>query len=120
MKTKTNILTQYQKSFILSQFFKNDEYPGWETIATKLIENEFCMVAGDSCIWVGGIGNFINTNTSDEAVGCLEYRFDLNEFMESRYFIDIAHHYEKALYIKTNNMQTELNEIQSIKFDIHK
>ena len=55
-------LTEHQINFLL-KFFENKEYSGWKNIATKLIETGSCIVAGDKCIWNGGIGNFIKNIT---------------------------------------------------------
>jgi len=79
-------LTYKQREFLLEKFFKNESYPGWRSIATKLLDNGYCVVAGDSCIWRGGIGNFIVTKESDTFIKCLEYFFDLNEFVGSEWF----------------------------------
>jgi hypothetical protein len=79
-------LTYTQREFLLHKFFKNESYPGWRDIATKLLDNGYCVVAGDSCIWRGGIGNFITTKESDLFIKCLEYFFDLNEFLGSEWF----------------------------------
>lgn len=66
-------LTENQKEFLLDNFFKLGDYYGWKNIATKLLENGVCVVAGGECIWRGGIGNFI---TSKERVRFI-YRFKL-------------------------------------------
>ena len=79
-------LTYKQREFLLHNFFKNESYPGWRDIATKLLDNGYCVVAGDSCIWQGEIGNFITTKESDLFIKCLEYFFDLNKFLSSKWF----------------------------------
>ena len=76
-------LTKHQVEFLLEYFFKNERYAGWRGIATKLIENGKCIVAGDECIWKGGIGNFVKTNETSLAEGCLEYTFDVISFVEN-------------------------------------
>ena len=70
-------LTDNQKEFLLNYFFKNDKYIGWKNIGTTLLETGECIVAGTDCIWVGGIGNFIKTETTTSLYKCLEYKFDL-------------------------------------------
>ena len=80
-------LNDNQKKYLLS-FFETDKYAGWKNIATKLIENGKCIVAGTECIWKGGIGNFIKTSNADDLVDCLVYDFDLKVFMTSWYYID--------------------------------
>ena len=54
-------LTESQKKFLLSTFFESDKYPGSRSIGDKLLTNGKVIVAGDRCIWIGGIGNFIQT-----------------------------------------------------------
>lgn len=82
-------LNEVQKEFILDTFFKNDDYFGWNNIATLLIEKGKCVVAGTECIWDGGIGNFIKTETSNDYIDCLIYKFDLEEFLHSNWFMEI-------------------------------
>lgn len=88
-----NKLNETQLNFLLKSFFRNAEvndiYPGWKNIATKLITNGRCVVAGDTCIWRGGIGNFIEIVDSEEFEGCVEYRFDLQSFTKSEYYKDM-------------------------------
>jgi len=69
-------ITEYQKKFLLQNFFSLPEYPGWLNIATKLIESGRCIVAGHGCIWKGGIGNFIKTEPAEDAIDCTLYTFD--------------------------------------------
>lgn len=83
------MLSEYQNNFIL-EFFKNSadmrRFPGWESIAKKLISTGRCIVAGDKSIWNGGIGNFIKTSESEDAIGCLLYEFDLEYFLTSKFY----------------------------------
>ena len=62
---KDIVLTTYQKDFLLNNFFENTSYAGWRGIATTLLETGECVVAGDKCIWVGGIGNFIEIKKAE-------------------------------------------------------
>ena len=79
-------LTKIQKDFILQKFFFNRDFAGWKGIATKLLEKGKCVVAGEKCIWVGGVGNFINTKKAEDSFGCIEYNFDLEYFLGSKFF----------------------------------
>lgn len=79
-------LTKIQKEFILQKFFFNRDFAGWEAIATKLLEKGKCIVAGENCIWRGGVGNFINTKKAEDSFGCIEYNFDLEYFLGSKFF----------------------------------
>jgi len=108
MKTKKEI-TDIQFKFLLNYFFKNEKYPGWESIARKLIVDGSVNVAGDKCIWWGGVGNFIKTEPF--GIGCLTYKFDLDEFMESLYYQDIRDQYVAKLFEKMDLAQREYEEI---------
>jgi hypothetical protein len=88
-KVEKYTLTDYQKEFILKHFFINEKYPGWKSIATALLEKGNCIVAGEKCIWIGGIGNFVKTKVHEEAIGCLLYTFNLNEFLSSKWYKEI-------------------------------
>lgn len=66
-----------------------DEVKGsMRKIATQLIMEGTCIVAGDGRLWNGGIGNFITGKEAYGAVGCTELTFDSESFMESNYFMD--------------------------------
>jgi hypothetical protein len=80
-------LTEEQTEYILEKFFnKEGECAGWRNIALKLLESGKCIVAGEQCIWIRGIGNFINTSKKDGFFDCLEYTFDLESFLKSNLF----------------------------------
>lgn len=96
-------LTKNQFEFILN-FFLNEKYPGWKNIAEKLIKKGKCIVAGKDRIWMGGIGNFIETNDTDEAVGCMLYSFDVANFLESEMYK------EKALA----NLQKKKEDLEAL------
>lgn len=87
------ILSIHQRNFLLENFFKNEKFPGWRNIANNLLDNGKCIVAGDKCIWNGGIGNWITTNNAKDAYNCLEYSFNLQEFMKSEWFKSIYNQY---------------------------
>ena len=105
-------LTLNQQTFLLNTFFKNDFYPGWKNIATKLLENGSCIVAGNDCIWSGGIGYYIKTNKSDNFIDCLEYTFDFELFKES----DL---YKHKLNAKLKNLKDELLNVECVINDIN-
>lgn len=78
-------LTDFQKGFILDTFF-NNEKPNWRTIATELIEQGSCVVGGEELFWFGGIGNHIEHSSNPKYIGCLEYKFNIDNFLSSEYF----------------------------------
>lgn len=79
-------LTKHQANFIVNNFFIDSRYPGSRSIGEKLVENGKCIVAGTKSIYVGGIGNFIKTKEADDCVDCLEYTFDINMFLSSKWY----------------------------------
>lgn len=104
-------LSECYKKFILEYFFKNEEYAGWKNIATTLIEEGKCIVDDKSCIWIGGIGNFIKTSNVGCFAGCLKYEFDLEYFLKSRYYLEISREYINELSTKISEIEKEHNEI---------
>ena len=104
-------LKKYQKEFLLNTFFKNEDFPGWKNIATKLLENGSCIVAGNDCIWKGGISYYIKTNQTDNFIDCLEYVFDFETFKQS----DL---YKEQVYMKLQDLKDELFTIQCEIIDI--
>ena len=107
-------LTDFQKEFILKNFFENETYPGWRNIAIKLLEKGKCIVAGNGCIWIGGIGNFIKTETAKDAVDCTLYKFDLDYFLTSEWYKEIKNSYMSILSEKKIEIEKEFEEIFEI------
>lgn len=107
-------LTENQESFLLS-FFKNDEYVGWKNIAKQLLRKGSCIVAGEKNIWVGGIGNFIKTKNADNLVDCLQYEFDLNNFLTSEWYKQTHNQYSSELYDKKVKINDEYDEIMELQ-----
>jgi len=102
-------ITKSQKEFILENFFNNfiNEQPaGWREIASVLIDNKKCIVAGEDKIWIGGVGNFIHTKKAAGTFGCLEYSFDIDEFIKS----------EWAKQIINENLKSISNKISDLKY----
>lgn len=106
-------MTKHQKNFLLG-FFENKEFPGWKTIATSLIEHGNTIVAGDECIWKGGIGNFIQTEPAQNAFGCLLYKFDKESFYKSVYYQEILSHNLKVLSNKKREIIEEYNDLKEM------
>lgn len=107
-------LTKFQKEFILNYFFKNEKYAGWRDVANKLLEKGECIVSGGDCIWNGGIGNFIKTEKSSNLIDCLEYKFDLEYFITSKWYREIKNEYMAILSNKKIAIEEEYNDINNI------
>jgi len=111
-------LTEEQTEYILEKFFKNEHFAGWKRIAEKLIVSGKCIVAGEKCIWdemseellkegcPPEIGNFIETKKADDFFGCLEYTFNLESFLKSKWFKDEVEDYLTDL----KNEKESINE----------
>lgn len=100
---------------LLLTFFRNERFPGWKNIAEKLIESGECIVAGQHCIWQGGIGNFITTKNAEEAINCLKYTFDSEEFKKSAWFKEIKESYLRDL---EDELEEAKEEVSRIEFEI--
>ncbi len=81
-------LNNRQIQFLL-KFFP-DNCAGAKSIATTLITEGKCIVAGTDRIWLGGIGNFISIEPVKGAFKCTEHTFDLKAFLSSEFFKDAA------------------------------
>ena len=109
-------LNDNQLEFVLT-FFKDEKHPGWKNIATKLIKNGNCIVAGDKCIWLGGVGNFIHTSKTDDFFGCLKYEFDLEDFLTSSFFKE-TYAFKLSDVIDERQKQNDLlNDLIKLKKD---
>lgn len=106
------ILTENQKNFLLNYFFENDKYPGWKSIATTLLETGKCIVAGETCIWRGGIGNFIKTSPAKGTVGCSLYKFDLEYFLTSVWYKEVKEQYLVQIEAETIQAEESLNKLK--------
>jgi|SRR6187402_854634 len=110
MKKEIN-LTSNQLTFLLEYFFKNESYAGWRSIATKLLDNGNCIVAGKDCIWKGGVGNFIKTKEAEDLIDCCEYIFDLEYFLSSEWFKEIHSEYTSELAKEIRSIEYKYHEI---------
>lgn len=100
---------------LLLPFFENDKYPGWKDIASSLLENKECIVAGTTCIWIGGIGNFIKLENADNFVGCNKYILDYESFISSDLVKSYLHEQLNLLEIEIKKHTKEI-EIISNKY----
>lgn len=107
-------LTENQKEFLLNYFFKNEQFAGWRNIATTLLEDGSCIVAGESCIWQGGIGNFITSKEAENTYNCVVYSFDLSYFLSSAFFKDIHKQYVEILAQEKQEIVKKYNEISEL------
>lgn len=94
---------------LLLPLFENPKYPGWKGIATKLLNQEECIVAGYNCIWIGGVGNFITLESNTTFIGCNKYIFNYDSFIKSKWV-------EEYLHSKLNLLNKEIkNHVDEIK-----
>ena len=107
-------LTAYQKNFIIENFFNAEKYNGWRSIATKLLETGECVVGNNQPIWVGGVGNFITTETADGFIDCLRYKFNLSEFLQWEHFKQVRCEYINNLVEEKHQIEREINELSNL------
>jgi len=101
-------MTDYQKNFRLEYFFENERYPGWRNIATELLNNGECIVAGDTCIWKTPsypISLFITLSEAEGTVGCSLYKFDLDKFLKSPFYTDRRESFIKNILFKKTEIE---------------
>ena len=108
------VLSDYQKEFLLDYFFEKEGHYGWRNIATKLLETGQCIVAGNECIWVGGIGNFIKTEEAEDAVDCTLHTFNLNDLLASKWYKGIRDYHISSLSNKKQEIEKEYEEINKL------
>lgn len=105
-----NYLSQNQTDFLLT-FFVTDSFAGWKGIATMLIEKGSCIVSNEKHIWRGGIGNFIKVTDLENSVNCFLYKFDLNEFIKTPWFMNSLDNHLKELYTIKEITNSHYNEM---------
>ena len=102
-----------QKEFILEKFFKNESVPGWRGIAEKLLDKGKCIVAGEDCVWRGGIGNFISTQPVKDAYKCSEYTLNVEAFMNSAWYTEHAFEFQNKAKEEFLKQKEKYEEIMS-------
>lgn len=109
-------LTYRQKEFLLENFFSvaSKEFPGWQSTALALLDKGQAIVAGNECIWQGGIGNFIETKRAEFFIDCLEYKFDLESFLKSGFFKKTKKTAVYKLTKKIKKFELEINELNKL------
>ena len=110
---KTN-LTEHQRNFLLHTFFENEQFAGWKNIANNLMNKGECIVGGTEPIWKGGIGNHIETSTTESYVECLLYKFNLEEFLSSEFYKEVKDAYMNKLKVVRDEFMEKFNEIDEL------
>ena len=100
---------------LLLRFFEKKQYAGWKNIADALIDKGECVVSGETSIWWGGIGNFIETEKAEGFIDCLKYKFDLEDFKKSDWFKEQL---ELFLSEKIKEKHEITDKLASINFQI--
>ena len=103
-------LNAAQRNFILNFFFPSVEYAGWRNIGEKLLDTGKCIVAGETCIWQGGIGNFISIEPAEGTVGCSLYTFDIDNFLSSQLYIQTKDAYVEETLSELKYKKAKLEE----------
>lgn len=103
-------LTQNQLDFLLT-FFESNQWAGWKTVATCLLKEGRCIVAGNKPMWKGGIGNFITIERAPDLYDCLLYKFDLNNFLDSEWFKSYQEEQLVIIKEKKDAIETQYSQI---------
>lgn len=110
------MLETEQRDFLLEIFFKDESFAGWKNIALQLIDGGTCVVAGDTCPWNGGIGNFITVEDADDYFGCVKLKFDVNGFInkENIFFMSGYEYYIESISSKVDFYSHQLNKLEEL------
>lgn len=107
-------LNENQIIFILKNFFNIDDISGdsrHTQVARRLLEKGSCIVPGENQLWRGGIGNFIQTKPAVDSVDCTLYIFDIDAFLNSKWYKEHAIIHLKNIETKMMSIQKEYDEI---------
>lgn len=107
-------LNDFQKEFILNEFFKDERFAGWKSIGTKLIESGGCIVAGRNRLWCGGVGNFIDVDDEPESFECSRFTFRMGEFLKSDLFNDALQNEIHKLRKQYEKLATEIGYLNNL------
>ena len=109
-----NLLPQ-QIEFLYAKFFAHRDpqwdIPGAKSIAEALLVTGSCIVAGDSKIWIGGVGNFISKSPAPNAVGCSLLTFDYPSFLKSPWVGEVIRQDLEMRRVKLEELNNEFSAI---------
>lgn len=108
-------LTEFQKEFLLTNFFKNSEFENWKSIGYKLLTNGTCIIAGTKRPWSGGVGNFIDIELAENTIGCSLCTFNAELFFRSAWYVSTMGEtlYPEILELK-HRVTRECSEIEDL------
>lgn len=108
-------LTEFQKEFLLTNFFKNSEFENWKSIGYKLLTTGSCIIAGTKRPWSGGVGNFINMENAENTIGCSLCTFNAELFFRSAWYVSTMGEtlYPEILELK-HKVTRECSEIEDL------
>jgi hypothetical protein len=114
--TVSSTLTESQVKFILEKFFEpwTNKYPGAMNIGRSLLTKGTAVVPGENCIFVGGIGNFIECSKADDLFGCLLYKFKMESFLSSLFFHEVLEANIETLKEEQFKISTKIEDLQTV------
>ena len=74
-----------------------------------------CVVAGEECIWKGGVGNFIKTSVAEGFFGCARYEFDLTTFLASNWVGEVLDREIEYLNVELFETRNKITELKNLK-----
>lgn len=97
---------------IVELLFQN-ELPGSSKIGLELLRTGYCVVAGTSKPWIGGVGNFVSLSEAENAVGCSVIKLD-PKFFQSSLFKEALLTVKTRRAVEIKNITTRLEELRQI------
>lgn len=108
----TRELTKNQIEFIVSKYFVTNVYS--KSIAEKLITTGKCVVYGESKIWSGGIGNYINISECEDGPDLYLYTFKFDMFFESEHYKVLTQNHLEFLNEQLEEFKLKVYEITEL------
>ena len=111
-------MNKIQKNWLLETFFKRNSFTGWRGIAEKLIETGSCITTKqvDAVIWIGGIGNYIESEKYDGGVDLIKLTFDIKSFAseDNGYFLESYNQELKRIKEEQSKLTEYTNSIMTL------
>ena len=112
MGKKYGWISNGKLNFILESFFKNEKHAGWKNIAEELILNGKCITTIEgSRLFGSGLSHFMTSKPSEQFLNCFEVTFDLDSFLQSKFYIDVKDEYIKKRFLEQLEINREIFEI---------
>lgn len=109
-------MTEKQIYFIQT-WFEDEKIPQWKSISNKLIRDGEVIIGGNSKLWLGGIGNFIETVYNGDMINCVRLKFDAEAFLKSCIFEERIHQEIKDKMKRLDELTKEIKELEELRWN---